>query len=246
MTDKTDYYKEKYKVDLELLEKYIKNEYIYNIILKFETIIDGTKHKLRSNINVYEMIFLALLLETNKSRNVLEIGHANGTSGMVITNTLINNGGGNLTSIDPFQHVQWNDVGKYNVNQIIKNNKTNSKISYNLYEKLSSEVLANCVKTGIYYDAIFIDGSHAFLDVVIDIFCSIKILNKNGLMIIDDVLHTGVKLVIDELKNYKNLKKVHIMLDKNNNYKIIDSSYKYNSLDKSYTNPRTMYAYIKL
>ena len=108
--------------------------------------------------------------------------------------------------------------------------------------------MKNFVKTGKKFDAIFIDGSHEFRDVIIDIFCSIKLLKKGGIMILDDVLHHGVKLVVDELKYYKNLKKIEIsevdddLTIKESNYK----NYKYGNKEKSHHNPATMFAYIKI
>ena len=73
-------YKLKYKTELDLLDKYIKNDIIYDIILKYESDVDGKKVKLGSNINVYEMVFLGKLLELYKCKDVLEIGCANGVS----------------------------------------------------------------------------------------------------------------------------------------------------------------------
>jgi predicted O-methyltransferase YrrM len=235
----------KYKTELELLKKHISNDYIYNIIMYYKTEINGVIYKLNSNINVYEMCFLSKMIDINKSTDILEIGCANGVSGMVIINALLKNNGGSLVSIDPFQTVQWKDVGKYNIEQIIKLNKTDKKINYQLIQELSSNALNNFVQTNKYFDLIFIDGSHGFLDVIIDIFCSIKILKKNGIMILDDVLHTGVKQVVEELINFKNLEKIHIE-EKNNIYNIVKSNYRYKDLSKSFTNPRTMYAYKKI
>jgi len=237
-------YKEKYKRELDLLNKYIKNDYIYDIILNYRTIRDGEIIKLSANINVYEMVFLANLLRANNSKNVLEIGCANGVSGMVIMNQLIKNGGGSLISVDPNQFFQWYNVGKYNINKIIENNENkNISVTHEIIENTSDHVLSNFVKTGKRFDAIFIDGSHGFKDVIIDIFCSIKILKKGGLMILDDVLHTGVKLVVDELVNFRNLKKVEIAKDA---IKITNSNYHYKTKEKSHRNPPTMYAYMKI
>jgi len=102
-----DKYYEKYKIELDLITKYIANDYIYNVIFNYKSIIDGKVVKLSSNINVHEMVFLCNLIKIKKSRNVLEIGCANGVSGMVIIDQIIKNGGGSLISIDPYQSTQW-------------------------------------------------------------------------------------------------------------------------------------------
>lgn len=43
--DKEQKYKELYKKELDLLTKYIANDYIYNIILHYKTIKDGITYK---------------------------------------------------------------------------------------------------------------------------------------------------------------------------------------------------------
>ena len=232
-----------YKTELDLIEKHISNDYIYNIILKHETVIDDVKYKLRSNINVYEMCFLGILCQKINAKNVLEIGCANGTSGMVLINSIIKNNGGKLTSLDPFQTTQWNNVGKYNVNKIIELNNSDCVVIHEIIEDYSTKILDTYVKSNKYFDLIFVDGSHSYVDVVIDIYCSIKILKRGGLLIIDDVLHTGVKLVINDLIYISNIEKVHLS---ENDHNIVKSNYRYYSLDKSYTNCRTMYAYKKI
>jgi predicted O-methyltransferase YrrM len=243
--DKEQKYKELYKKELDLLTKYIGNDYIYNFILHYKTIKDGITYKLNSNINIYEMLFLDRLIRLNNAKDVLEIGCAHGTSAMVILNALINTNGGKLTSVDPFQSAQWSNVGAYNANKIIEQNKTDKIIKHEVIEKFSSKALDIFINNNKYFDVIFIDGSHGFLDVVIDIFCSIKILKKGGYLILDDVLHTGVKMVVDELKHFNNIEKIHLKL-LNEKISIEKSSYKYTSFEKSFLNPRTMYAYIKL
>jgi predicted O-methyltransferase YrrM len=102
-----DIYEKKYKTELDLIKKYIKNNIIYDIILKYESNIDGKIVKLRSNINVHEMVFVAILIDIYKCKNTIEIGCANGVSGMVMLNQIcLSSGGGSLISIDPFQTVQ--------------------------------------------------------------------------------------------------------------------------------------------
>ena len=246
MTSKDEINKLKYKKELDLINKYINNDIIHDIILKYESNVDGKIIKLRANINVQEMVFLGKLIDLYNCKNVLEIGCANGVSGMVITNQICLNGGGSLISIDPFQTPQWQDVGKYNINKVVDEFKKKNIISqHEVIQEFSSIVLKKYVKTSRLFDCIFIDGSHDFIDVVVDIFCSIKILKKGGIMILDDVLHDGVKLVVDELINFKNLKKIHIN-ELDDKLSIVDSNYKYIPHEKSYTNPITMYAYVKI
>jgi predicted O-methyltransferase YrrM len=240
-------YKIKYKKELDLLDKYINNAHIYDVIIRYESDVDGKKIRLGSNINVFEMVFLGKLIEQYKCNNILEIGCANGVSGMVIVNQLCINGGGKLISIDPFQTSQWYNAGKSNIKKIIDMFNTKKIVSeHMIIENYSSPELKNFIQTSKFFDCVFIDGSHGFLDVVIDIFCGIKILKKNGILVLDDVLHEGVKLVVDELVHYKNLKKIHLKEDSDGILSVVDSNYIYKTYEKSHLNPRTMYAYVKI
>jgi hypothetical protein len=141
----------KYKIELDLIKKYIRNDYIYSVIFNYGMIINNEKITLRSNINVFEMVFLGKLIEITKAQNILEIGCAYGTSGMVIINQINMNGGGSLISIDPFQSTQWNSVGKYNVNKIVEEyNNKNIISTHTIIENYSNDVLAKYIKNGKY------------------------------------------------------------------------------------------------
>ena len=66
------------------------------------------------------------------------------------------------------------------------------------------------------------------------------------MLIIDDVLHSGVEKVIKDMKYISNIKKVHLSDDLN---RLIDSTYNYSMYKKkqrSSSNPMTMYAYQKI
>jgi predicted O-methyltransferase YrrM len=242
--------KDKYKSELNLINKYIDNEYIYDIIMNWGTVIDKKKIRLKANINVYEMIFIDRLLKCINAKNVLEIGCANGVSGMTIINRICkninddnDNNIGGLISVDPFQTTQWNNVGKINIDRIVKKCKN---VYHEIIEDKSDEVLPKSVKAEKYFDAIFIDGSHSYRDVVIDIYISIKLIKKGGMLIIDDVLHPGVKKVINDMIYISNIKKVHLSDNLN---KLVESTYNYSIYKKkqrSVSNPMTMYAYQKI
>jgi predicted O-methyltransferase YrrM len=59
------------------------------------------------------------------------------------------------------------------------------------------------------FDLIFIDGWHTFDYTLIDFFYADKLLKINGIIIIDDALHSGVKKCIDYLNtNYKFYNKI--------------------------------------
>ena len=125
----------KYKRELDLVEKHINNEYFYKFIYFWGTRYKKKFYKLHSQISIYECIFLHYIVsslnkKSMKNINVLEIGCAYGTSGMIITNALKNynfNQKVSYTSIDPNQQSQWENIGIYNINQITKNSSIEKK-----------------------------------------------------------------------------------------------------------------------
>jgi predicted O-methyltransferase YrrM len=249
----------KYSKELTLVKQIINNEYIYNMFLDYAFSLNNQIIKLNSNINVYEALFLSLLTKiylTKKSPkhklNILEIGLAYGTSSIIILNHFINyERMGKYYIFDPNQSTQWNSVGIKHIQQFIQLHTNNRSIMkrIKLYEITSTNMN---IKKKI--DISFIDGSHDEKIVIKDIINTDNLLRKNGLVIIDDVLHSGVKKAIIDffIKNKKRYSIVSIN-DSHDDFiikriKNIDSIYnKINySVDKmNIKNPCTMFCFIK-
>ena len=252
------YIYDKYKKELDLLNKFINNDYIYIIHYTRIIFINNLCFYLNSNINQYECIFLNNIIENyikmnpkkDNKYNIFEIGCAYGTSGMIISNIFTKNKNKNnelnLWSIDPNQQTQWHNIGSYNINKIINENK-NANIKWNLIEKYSHESILYLQKLKITFDICFIDGAHDFVNVYGDIVLTDSILNIGGVIILDDVRHDGVKdAVLYFFKNNNKYKR--IFFNDNLGLEYTKSLYNttYNKNNKSYTNPDTMYAFIKL
>lgn len=197
--------KEQYEKDMKMISKIIKNSYIDKIYNEWKTTINGVSHKMNSNISPEECIFIHKLIKANKPKRVFEFGMANGMSSMIIVNALHRVGGEMLMSNDPFQKTQWKSIGLYNVKQVQKVN--NSSIEHKHIEKLSSDSF-NDVPSD-YFDMVLVDGAHDKENVIYDINNSKRILKKGGILILDDVLHEGVreamKVVINNDKTYKRI-----------------------------------------
>ena len=83
---------------------------------------------MNSQISIDECIFLHYLVssldkKSNKNVNILEIGLAHGTSGMIINNALnrfknISKNKLTYTVIDPNQKTQWKSIGLYNLSRL--------------------------------------------------------------------------------------------------------------------------------
>jgi predicted O-methyltransferase YrrM len=177
------------------------NDITYNkyIIQKFKKIkIKNQLISIDSNIKDTEGQFISKY----SNGNCLEIGMANGISAFYI---LSNNNVKHLISIDPFQNEQWKNVGI----KFLK--EYNMSDRHTLYEKKSYIALPELLnKYGSnYFDLIFIDGWHTFDYTLVDFFYANLLLKIGGMIIIDDVLHAGVKQCVNYiLTNYKFYKKI--------------------------------------
>ena len=94
----------------------------------------------------------------------------------------------NVTTIDPF------DGTPYGVNQDLydqvkrncKSNISNCASSINLIEGYSFDVLCDLYKESCSYDFIYIDGSHQSDNVIEDLVLSYRLLQKDGIILLDD------------------------------------------------------------
>lgn len=239
----------KYSNELNSVTKFINNDFIYKIFYDYGFTLNKKFIPLDSNINVFEACFISLLINIyikkykNKNKlNILEIGLAFGTSALIIINQLIQyKYAKSYDIIDPNQTIQWKSTGIKNINNFLEVMK--KKLNYKLYEE--SSILA-MLKLKKKYDISFIDGSHDEKIVIQDLINSDKLLIKNGLIIIDDVLHKGVRnAIIEFVKIYKNYKRISI---NKNEIDFIDEKILYNTkeIKKSYICPNTMFCFQKI
>lgn len=216
--------KEQYEKDINMIHNTMKNDYIDKIYRDWQTVINGVRHRMNSNISPEECMFIHKLIMLKKPKKVFEFGMANGMSSMIIINALNRVQGEMLMSNDPFQKKQWKSIGLHNVAQVQKVN--GSSIQHKHIEKLSSDNFDDIPSE--YFDMVLVDGAHDLENVIYDINNAKRILKKNGILILDDVLHDGVRDAIKVVMiNDKLYKKVYVK----------SSKHEYN--------PKTMYAYIK-
>lgn len=269
-------YKKNYKKEYELLNKYVNfndNKYriIYNFFLYwgtykdkdyktfsknplFEKVFKDTDfHELTSQISIYEGIFITLLLNSlmkksnKKNISVLEIGLAYGTSAMFINNVLNQypNKNINYISMDPGQKVQWSNVGLYNIARIKKDFIKTEHIN-----EFSHKGMKILYKRKEKYDFIFIDGGHTYEIVYSDSKYADKLININGLVVHDDVLHYGVKKAIQRFYIEENPDSyIRVVLNPQNLNEYIQTNeemYLPKNKIKSFSNPKTMYAFQKI
>jgi predicted O-methyltransferase YrrM len=169
--------------NLSLIDLF-KSTYINNKVVKTSSAINGKEgHFLINIINKYNLV------------NILEIGFAFGISAFYI----LSNPKTKLTSIDPFQKSQWHNKGL----ELLKEYKFDSR--HKLYELKSYVALPQLLEkyNTSYYDFIFIDGFHTFDYTLLDFFYANLLLKMNGIIIIDDAMHSGVSKCVKYIEtNY--------------------------------------------
>ena len=160
--------------------------------------IENVKIKYNSGVGPVEGWHLYSLVKKNNYANLLEIGMAYGTSALFMCQALKELGGKRkLTSIDPFQSTQWKNIGVLNIQR--------AKLSdyHAVIEKTSDDAMADLLRQKKSFDLVFIDGMHLFDYTLLDIYFAAKLVRINGVIVVDDVRHRGVRKAIEYVKkNY--------------------------------------------
>lgn len=208
---------EAYKNYYLKFDKYIKSKYFRDLLL-YRVLIKRNKVRVvSSNISIKEGLEIFNLIKKYKPMKLIEIGLACGISTMFMICAIKT--GAKIYSVDPFQKIQWDRFGLINANEVIKELNL-PKNTHHWIHEFSGNYFD---KTNDKYDFMLIDGDHSYNGTMIDLNGSLKILNKGGLLVVDDVLHKEVgKALRDFMRNSKVYKQIF-------NF-----------------NVKTMYAYIKI
>lgn len=130
------------------------------------------------------------LLIAEEARTVVEIGLAYGSSALAIGEALLAADAPRHVVIDPFQQQAFNNVGW----DLLCAARLDSIAE--LVVAPSSLALARLVGDGFVADAAFVDGSHRFHDVFVDLYFLRKIVKPGGLIILDDDFHPPVRAAV--------------------------------------------------
>jgi len=172
---------------------------------------DGSKAKFHSGVSPLEGFHLYDLVLQNSMSKVLEVGMAYGTSALYICQALKDSTfkkKGKSTkekvmfSIDPNQSEEWENIGILNLERadLSKYHRLIKKPSYIALAELLKCIEENSEPS---FDLIFVDGMHLFDYTLVDIFFSVRMLRIGGVLVIDDIKHSGVKQAIDYItQNY--------------------------------------------
>ena len=240
-----------YKKSLDEVSSIIQNPYIYDMFYSWSFKLKGKQVDFDSNINSYEACFITKLIrifvrEYKKDKlplTVLELGLARGTSALIILNELIQHKSTSYTAVDMNQTEQWKNIGRENIDQFLRVMK-NSDYDVQFMEENTTTALPKLIESNMKLHISFIDASHEEEIVIQDMENSDKLLVKNGIMILDDVKHKGVKeAILRFMRNNDRYRKVSIEKDL---YKTELELYAKISDKKSVDNPDTMFCFQKL
>ena len=122
------------------------------------------------------------LLIAEGVETVVEVGLAYGRSALAIGEALVAVGAGRPLHviIDPAQATEWSNVGW----QMLRSAGLDAIAR--LVLQPSSMALPRLVAKGVTADAAFVDGSHRFHEVFVDLYFLRKIVRPGGLIVLDD------------------------------------------------------------
>ena len=128
------------------------------------------------------------LLASDGARVVVEIGLAYGSSALAIGEALCASGASDVSHvvIDPFQGPAFDDVGWEAVIA------AGLAAHTTLVREPSSVALARLASEGFTADAAFVDGSHRFHEVFVDLYFLRKLVRPGGLIVLDDAAYPSV------------------------------------------------------
>lgn len=128
------------------------------------------------------------VLIAERPETVIEIGLAYGSSALAIGEALISVNGNRHFILDPFQDSEFRDAGW----EVIRSAELDS-IAILLREQ-SQIALPRLAAEGLAADAAFVDGSHVFHNVFVDLYYLQMIVRPGGLIVLDDFWWPGVTM----------------------------------------------------
>lgn len=131
------------------------------------------------------------LVLAEKAHTVIEIGLAYGGSALAIAEALVSNGSGQQRHliIDAYQNrfygSGWSAIVETGISDLCL-----------LFEERSQIVLPRLLSDGFLADVAFVDGSHIFHNVFVDLFYLRELVRPSGLVILDDCSYPSVATAV--------------------------------------------------
>lgn len=132
------------------------------------------------------------LLVAEGAATVVEVGLAYGSSALAVGEALaaVDAPQRRHVVIDPFQDTQYDDVGW----QMLREAGLDDTVR--LMRSASSVALPQLVHEGLVADAAFVDGSHRFHEVFVDLYFLRQLVRPGGLVLVDDDWAPAVRTAV--------------------------------------------------
>ena len=185
------------------------------IILKYKKIKNNFENHIESKnftqkwfLNNIEIFCYYLPEDLTKSFSYLEIGSYEGLSTL---NILLNYPNSKVTTIDLWDQSNINSESlDVNFNEIEKRFDENLRdYKFNKIKKDSVIALRELLNKNVYFDLIYIDGSHNGEDILSDAIESYKLLNVGGIIIFDDVVNANKNISIQSYKGFEKFYEIY-------------------------------------
>tara|TARA_B100000795_G_scaffold25438_1_gene16931 strand:+ start:168 stop:860 length:693 start_codon:yes stop_codon:yes gene_type:complete len=192
----------------------------YKIIKRnFENYIKTKNFSEKWFLNNFEVFHHYLPKNINANFSYLEIGSYEGLSAL---NILFSYKNSKVTAIDLWGKSNINSESiNVNFNEVEgKFNKNLEGYEYSKIKKDSVVALREILKKNIFFDIIYIDGSHNGEDILCDAIESYKLLNSEGIIIFDDVVNVNKNISIQSYIGFEKFceiykKKIEVLYLKN-------------------------------
>jgi predicted O-methyltransferase YrrM len=158
---------------------------------------EGNYLELHSHTRIEQCKFLQELIREGQPAESLEIGLAYGISSLAILDALQESGKSfHHNIIDPLQGDDWKDIGLLNVERA----GFTEKITF--YRKFSDQVVPAFYQEGRRIQFAYIDSTKVFDVLSADVYFINKILDVNGLLVLDDCNFPGIRMLVRLLSQH--------------------------------------------
>lgn len=168
----------------------------------------GKKMSLAALSTANNLTVIENLLRKNSPAKTLEIGLCFAGSGLLMSAFHADCGAPDNHShiaIDPFQSTVWDGVGETRIQEL------GLQPWFECIEDFSHLALPYIMNRGDRFDLIYVDGSHIFEDVFVDMYYCIRLLNDGGIIIFDDATDIHVRKVLNFVrKNVSALEEIDL------------------------------------
>jgi len=172
----------------KILKRKIKKISKKNKIIKnnFKDFIKAKFFSEKWFLNNFDIFHYFLPIDLSKNFSYLEIGSYEGLSALSV---LFHYKNAKVTTIDLWDQSNINSESlEVNFNEVEKRfNKNLENYNYNKIKKDSVIALREILRKKLFFDVIYIDGSHNGEDILSDAIESYKLLSLEGIIIFDDI-----------------------------------------------------------